>query len=402
MSKTEQPRTTHTPALTGLRGVAALMIVLTHVASVSGTKEGVVGGIFARMDSGVAIFFALSGYLLSRPWVLAAQHNGQDPNLKRYARHRALRILPVYWVVLTIVFLTTASGSSTAKMVKNYFLLQIYGIDWPRGFVQSWSLATEASFYVALPFLAILVIRRSRRVTLVLLGGLVLVTPIWAWLTASVWYHPLTGITLWLPAKIGWFAAGMALAVLAPKFKLSGPIGQSDRARILFHPYVWLVSAAVVYLLAVQFGGPYVMALSTPWEASAKAGLYVLVSFLLLGFVLLPKTPATLVGRSLSHPLALWIGKVSFSLFLVHMAIIHWVRVGLDLPLHQGGFWITLLFTLVLSFAASAALYYALEEPIMRGARRYDRRERRRKAPIALASASVTSTDAADEVGTDR
>jgi peptidoglycan/LPS O-acetylase OafA/YrhL len=67
----------HFPCFDGLRALAALSIVLTHVAFASGANSpNVLGAFFARMDGGVAMFFVLSGFLLYRPFVLAHLHDG--------------------------------------------------------------------------------------------------------------------------------------------------------------------------------------------------------------------------------------------------------------------------------------------------------------------------------------
>lgn len=57
------------PRLDGLRAIAATLVVLTHSGFLSGQYyNGQVGAFLARSDVGVPIFFALSGFLLSRGW----------------------------------------------------------------------------------------------------------------------------------------------------------------------------------------------------------------------------------------------------------------------------------------------------------------------------------------------
>ena len=60
--------------------------------------------IYAHLEIGVAIFFVLSGFLLFRPWVRAAAGDSAPPNLTRYARHRVRRIVPGYMVAVLAVF----------------------------------------------------------------------------------------------------------------------------------------------------------------------------------------------------------------------------------------------------------------------------------------------------------
>ena len=97
------------PLLDPLRAVAALMVVVTHTAELGGfNREHWVGAWTVRLDSGVAIFFVLSAFLLYRPFVSARLDGRAIPRVWRYARRRALRILPAYWVALIALGLLDA------------------------------------------------------------------------------------------------------------------------------------------------------------------------------------------------------------------------------------------------------------------------------------------------------
>src|ERR1700710_648212 len=95
------------PAVEGLRAVAALLVVLVHVAFVAGltSSPGGTGAYTARAEVGVGVFFVISGFLLYRPWVLAHRDGAAGPPLARFLVRRALRILPLYWVALAVTWL---------------------------------------------------------------------------------------------------------------------------------------------------------------------------------------------------------------------------------------------------------------------------------------------------------
>ena len=93
--------------LDGYRGVAALLVVTTHVAfSTAFAVGGSLGAVAARFDIGVAIFFLLSGFLLYRGWARSGLTGARVPGSRVFYRRRLWRILPAYWVmVLAVLFL---------------------------------------------------------------------------------------------------------------------------------------------------------------------------------------------------------------------------------------------------------------------------------------------------------
>src|SRR5262245_65316817 len=92
-------------SLTGIRAVAALLVVATHAAYTTGKyTHGYVGLVYARMEIGVPIFFALSGFLLFQPWVKAVVAERDWPSVRRYAWHRVRRIMPAYAVTVVVAY----------------------------------------------------------------------------------------------------------------------------------------------------------------------------------------------------------------------------------------------------------------------------------------------------------
>ena len=81
------------PAVEGMRACAAMGVVLTHVAFQTGTSSGVIGRLLHRFDLAVAVFFALSGFLLWRGHAAAARGLRHRPLTGHYLRSRLVRIL---------------------------------------------------------------------------------------------------------------------------------------------------------------------------------------------------------------------------------------------------------------------------------------------------------------------
>ncbi len=155
------PHDARLPALDGLRAVAALLVVATHAAYLTGftVNGGLLGRLAGRGDFGVAIFFALSGFLLHYRLVSDARDGRTD--IRAYAVRRAARVLPAYWVTLAVVVAghqppvrTAGPGARRADLPAGT------DID---AFSQSWSIPTELSFYIVLPLVVWLLGRARRR-----------------------------------------------------------------------------------------------------------------------------------------------------------------------------------------------------------------------------------------------
>ncbi len=367
------------PALDGLRGLAALAVVTTHVAFQTGrtAKPGPVGYVLARGDFGVAVFFLLSGFLLYRPLVTGVRRGA----LGTYLRRRALRILPVYWlaVVVAFVLLPENHGRGPREWVTNLLLLQTYpDRPLPAGLTQMWSLCAEVAFYAALPLFAWwLAGRRARRgepvgsrTDAVVLVSLVAVGWLWTALAAG----PLLpgAAHLWLPGYADWFAFGMALAVLHHRVS-RGPRDGVARTleELASAPGTCVVVAVLLFLLAATpLGGPKLLVLPTGWEAVAKHVLYGLSAcWLLLPAVFAPPGGTPWTRLLSSRPLHL-VGLISYSLFALHLVVLHVTFQMLGVRVFTGHFTTVWLVTVVSSLAVAAVSYRLVERPAQERGRR--------------------------------
>lgn len=309
-------------SLTGVRAVAALLVVGTHAAYTTGKyTHGYWGLVGSRMEIGVPIFFVLSGYLLFRPWVKSAATGGPPPSLSRYAWHRVRRIMPAY--VITVLFAYVLyhfreagpnPGHSWLGLARNLTLTQIYcngylGKYLHQGLTQMWSLAVEASFYVILPLLAylllVLVCRRQWQPKLVLgaLAGLALVSPAWLVLVHTDHWFP-DGARLWLPTYLAWFLAGMMLTVL-----------QEMGARA--YGFVAIPLAVVSYfIVSTPIAGAPTTSPATLSEALFKACFYAVIAALAVAPLALGDHGW--YSRLLaSRPMVA--GEISYEIFLIHL-----------------------------------------------------------------------------------
>lgn len=300
-------------SLTGLRAVAALLVVGTHAAFATGKlTNGYVGLVWARLEIGVSIFFALSGFLLFRPWLVAAADGAAAPSTQAYARRRLRRVMPAYVVTVLLAygvysFYSTGPnpGQSWSGLIRHLTLTQIYTDNYlltylHRGLSQTWSLAVEAAFYAALPLLAhllLVVLCRDRwqpARLLAGLAGLAAISPLWlVVVTAGDWLPNSAG--MWLPAHLAAFAGGMAVAVLQV-------MGVRWRAGFV------VPAAIALFLVATPFAG-----------AITRALLYALIAMLVVAAPTL--AGSGLLDRLLSSGPMVWLGEISYEIFLLHVLV---------------------------------------------------------------------------------
>lgn len=153
-------------ALDGLRALAALSIVLFHVMLFLQLEytplSQAINHTWYYLSTGVHLFFVLSGFLLFLPYARAMLDGQQLPSARRFYRRRALRILPAYWVCLTIMvalkFYLQHVPFSLGDVMAHIFLVHDsfpqFNRDYDGPF---WTLAVEAQFYLLLPLLALIV-----------------------------------------------------------------------------------------------------------------------------------------------------------------------------------------------------------------------------------------------------
>lgn len=378
------------PLLDGYRAIAAFMVLTTHVAFNTGEiRTPVLGPLLGRMDFGVTLFFLLSGFLLYRPWARAAMTATPGPAVGGYALRRAARILPAYWamVIFTLLLLPEIQPVRWQAWPVHLGLLHIYVPGFTlEGLTQTWSLATELAFYILLPVIAWVAGRRGRgnpdasaRFQLAVLAVAVVIA--WTFtilrVTGGLGSSTITGY--WLPGFLDWFAIGMAAAVIQVRLSKGGAPAWMLSVRQVAQATGWclVIAGGLAVIAATPIAGPLTFDPAEPNSLVIKHILYgVIAAFLLLpGFLGVGDTRDGVPPRSwwaaiLANPIVVYLGTISYGVFLWHLVLLRFIQNALGLQVFSGGFWIVWPLVVLASIAVASASWFILERPILAWAHR--------------------------------
>jgi peptidoglycan/LPS O-acetylase OafA/YrhL len=322
------------PELEGLRGLAILLVVAFHCHSVACgiAREDACGraplALIGAGHTGVGLFFVLSAFLLSLPF-LRESAGGAKVSRWRFYQRRALRILPLYWGVLAVGMILSPSTETAWRTLP--YVLFVNGV-WPSPPAGMhthvmWSLATEVQFYALLPLMFHLVGTRSLRP----LGALVLVGFVLAYLALVAGILPgFAGAGWWLvgasilgrgPVFLCGIAAAWIYLRFGGRLRAWRPLAVGGGDLILLASLI----ALEVLLRAVGAGddrwetGPYVA-----WHV-AEGMLWALV---LLALVVTPLR----LRAVFANAVMIRLGVLSYSIYLLHYPLLLWAGPLLRTP----------------------------------------------------------------------
>jgi len=362
----------------GLRALACISVMTVHTWQIGPAGQAQFGSAWRFVEPvatiGLVLFFTLSGFLLYRPFAAALVDGADRPRAGAYLRNRALRILPAYWVILLVAALLSAvaqPGNQNAAgtlhgadaTVLNVLLAQSYT---PHtnltGIPPAWSLSVEVVFYLALPLLvmgaAVLAARgrgrRARALALLVPAGVLVILG----LVGKVIDHRLLGFSTepatWgyvfqnsFVAKADLFAWGMVAAVI---------VSALHHERLARLPRRAIGGAGVVLIVLSDLGN------QTPL-AALGCGLVVLW---VCASYASGAPPARNPARALETRAVVFVGLVSYSVYLWHWPVVLWLRSHGLTARGWAGVFVNLALVSAITLALSALTYRLVELPAMR------------------------------------
>jgi peptidoglycan/LPS O-acetylase OafA/YrhL len=337
------------PELDGVRGISILLVLGLHF-----TPRLIPGGYF-----GVEVFFVLSGFLITS-LLLQEWERTRSINLRDFYFRRGLRLGPALLVYLLLLggYAFVFLDSEHAAEIYNGILLTLsYVSNWvialkpayPPGILTiTWSLAVEEQFYLLWPLILFALLNKkvSRRwiIVIILLGLTVIVLHrTWLWQAGASFRR--------LYYATDTRADGLMLGCLIGCLVSWGLVSRSR----LFE-----LSLKVLALVAILFLGYLVFTIKSSNPILFK-GVFALASLaiavVLMVLVVWPGSPPFLLLR---FPPLVWIGRISYGLYLWHWPVRGYIFGASSQPTNR-----QIITALVLSFVITTISFYFVEQPFL-------------------------------------
>jgi peptidoglycan/LPS O-acetylase OafA/YrhL len=346
-----------------LRGIAVTLVLIRHIPTKPLADEHVTNALFEMGWTGVDLFFVLSGFLISGLLYTEASRSGEI-QFKRFWLRRGMKIWPAYYAVyglLVVAKLGEAVLRHKAKhlgwippnlvFVQNYFPAEQR---WPH----SWSLAIEEHFYLALPLVMIVLLRREKSLRAL------------PWIAAAVCVTTLAA-RVYFASQPGWAWDDFYYPT---HFRADSLMFGVLLGFAYHHHRAWFDRVARAWpLLLAGMAGVLAMAAAYPLEDGSSTVPYSFgFTLLYLGFggavVCAGAYPSAGVRNPVARALA-WMGVYSYTIYLCHSVVMRFPGAdrlpmfirnhGLDSP------WVDRVTFWILSIGAGYLASHAIERPFL-------------------------------------
>jgi len=340
-------RSTHLPALDGLRAVAVFTVIVYHfgIAAVPG-------------DLGVSAFFVLSGLLIT--WLLLREYAADGTvSLRRFYTRRVLRIFPAYYAFLAVSFaIDSVRGqpwgsslglSSLFYLVNYYNALNGHPVT---SIAHAWSLGIEEQFYLLWPMLLLLLLRGGAARAARVLTGVIVAVVVWRSVLYAGFHVGSAYVYNAFDTRFDNLAVGCLLALTT-----GTPRAQAIAARLSASPLAPLLTLVLLVVSRAAIGNTYHYTVGFTVDA-------VLVAVFIIQMLQLYRTR---LWSWLESPVVRYLGVISYPLYLWHP----W-GLGAGHHIHVGGAAGEFAAGILACIALASASYFVVERPFLALKRRFE------------------------------
>ena len=375
----------HERGLTGFRALAVTWVLLFHLNGIVGPRVislplfGYDVPLHPLMTIGwvgANLFFVLSGFLLMSRLLERLASGPRRPALKSYIIARIRRVFPAYWVQIVILLAVSVAVSRQWPDWVRFLPLHafmLHNLDVEASFAINpvyWTLPIEFSFYLCLPFIALILAHvegtpgARKWVTLgaVLVAVLVLSLAYRYFVYQAFLTQPVN-TRVWImgqiPGSIDQFVlggtAGVAMRWIRPQWDAASEGRRALVSNLLLATGLAGIVAMMYYLDSI---------FETYWKGHSAVYVWYTITSALASIVLCSIVLGSRAANFLfANRAAVFIGTISYSIYLWHFPIAVWVARWVDV---SGSQLVKLLVIAVpLIAAASAASYYLVERRFM-------------------------------------
>jgi peptidoglycan/LPS O-acetylase OafA/YrhL len=328
------------PDIQGLRAVAVMVVVLFH-AEIARFSGGFVG---------VDVFFVISGFLITR--LLRDKIRDGSFTFSGFYARRIRRLFPALLATVVLTFIAGAfilspplfAGLAKSSVAAIFSVSNIYfwmdsgyfdAANILKPLLHTWSLGVEEQFYLVWPLVMFAAMRVSERMAILVLAFSAALS-----VAAGYWFidHP-TALFYWMPFRIFELAIG-GLMVWAI---------ESSKPPVIVRESATIIGLAMILFAVFVFDG------KTPFPINGLVPT--------IGAALIIYASGSVASALLGNRPAVWIGTISYSIYLAHWPVVVLYRYAVD----RGNFNDTrTAIVIVAAIVLGAALYYTVENPLRR------------------------------------
>jgi peptidoglycan/LPS O-acetylase OafA/YrhL len=296
----------HVPSLDGVRAIAALMVMFFHFfqnLTPNNTGVSLLKTLSSFGQTGVSLFFVLSGFLITR---ILIREKSQPDFFRNFYFRRSLRIFPLYYFYLTLVFVIIPLISHVeipafSKQIYHWVYLQDFAITFHwnyAGPIHFWSLAVEEHFYLFFPLLVYFL---SEKKLVYALAALILSSITVRYFLTKAHFE----VFYFTFSRLDELVLGAILAILEINKKLT-----ADKAARFMYLFIFVAMPTLVLWVVYSKDANDVL----------QVVKYILISlcyFSIIGYIV-ALNEHHIIKKTLSIKPLLFIGKISYGLYVYH------------------------------------------------------------------------------------